>query len=113
MVSAPPTPSMVDSVVQCRRIRATLQADASGTLSIFVPPWPYGTLLTRSSIGDLADNCDYGGIMYSTNNEQYHTLMALDPITDGPSRIVGFGWELINTTPNMYKSGSLLVYQCP
>lgn len=69
MVSAPPTPSMVDSVVQCRRIRATLQADASGTLSIFVPPWPYGTLLTRASIGDLADNCDYGGIMYSTNNE--------------------------------------------
>lgn len=29
-VSAPPTQSMVDSVVQCRRIRLNLQADASG-----------------------------------------------------------------------------------
>lgn len=41
---------------------------------------------------------------------QYKTIAGLDPISDGPYRVVGFGWELINTTPTMYKSGSLLVY---
>lgn len=43
----------------------------------------------------------------------YKSVMSLDQIYDGPFRVVGFGWELINTTPTMYKSGSILVYQCP
>lgn len=43
----------------------------------------------------------------------YTTVAALDPIRDGPSRLVGLGWELINTTPSMYKSGNVLTYQCP
>lgn len=37
----------------------------------------------------------------------------MDDIADGPNRIIGMGWEVINTTPEMYKSGSILTYQCP
>lgn len=44
---------------------------------------------------------------------KYRVAACLDAISDGPSRIIGMGWELINTTPEMYKSGSILVYQCP
>lgn len=61
---------------------------------------------------------EYGGIMVSPGPTpagywKYETVVGLDPIYDGPWRVCGFGWELINTTPTMYKSGSILVYQCP
>lgn len=61
---------------------------------------------------DLTAAIRYGGVMVKQGDGQYQPIGGLDPIYDGPYRIVGFGWELINTTPTMYKSGSLLVYQC-
>lgn len=48
--------------------------------------------------------------MLSRGGQPYYTVASLDDIYDGPYRVVGFGWELINTTPTMYKSGSILVY---
>lgn len=43
----------------------------------------------------------------------YESIIGLEPPGDGVWRVVGFGWEIINTTPTMYKSGSLLMYQSP
>lgn len=51
--------------------------------------------------------------MVSNDGINYQTVAALDDITDGPNRVIGMGWEVINTTPEMYKSGSILTYQCP
>lgn len=48
--------------------------------------------------------------MVAKGDNPYSVVAALEPVTDGPSRVVGMGWELINTTPEMYKSGSVLVY---
>lgn len=107
---------MVDSVVQCRRIRTQVQATSSGTISIFVPPVPIKSEFLRNQLNvgttDNPGTAEYGGVMVSTGGP-YKSVMSLDQIYDGPFRVVGFGWELINTTPTMYKSGSILVYQCP
>lgn len=71
------------------------------------------TTLSRASVSVPGGACPYGGVMVRKGNGLYSTIVALDNVLDGPFRIVGFGWELINTTPTMYKSGSILVYQCP
>lgn len=116
-MASPPTPSLVDSVVQCRRVRVNLQATDSGTISIFVPPVPFAsTLMCASNFSaetPLVTTADYGGLMVSHDGSVYQTIAALDDITDGPNRVIGMGWEIINTTPEMYKSGSVLTYQCP
>lgn len=117
-MAAPPTPSLVDSVVQCRRLRVNLQATDSGTLSLFVPPVPFAATVgwaANATSGNAPTRAwaDYGGLMVSTDGLKYETVAALDDITDGPNRIIGMGWEVINTTPEMYKSGSILTYQCP
>lgn len=105
---------MVDSVVQCRRIRASINADSTGVIRIFVPPMARNIELYRATGYEGATaSAQYGGVMVAHGNNPYDPLIELDSIEDGPYRIVGFGWELINTTPSMYKSGSLLVYQCP
>lgn len=82
-------------------------------MSIFVPPTPYHTVLDGISDNIAVCAADYGGLMVAKGDNPYSVVAALDPVTDGPSRVVGMGWELINTTPEMYKSGSVLVYQCP
>lgn len=83
-------------------------------MSLFVPPTPYLTVLdARAQSSSTISSADYGGLMVAGSDGKYRVAACLDAITDGPSRIIGMGWELINTTPEMYKSGSILVYQCP
>lgn len=52
---------------------------------------------------------------YSGNAESpvYAPMQSFTPPTDGAWRVVGFGYELTNTTPTMYQSGSILTYQSP
>lgn len=115
-MAAPPTPSMLDSTVQCRRVRVNVTPDDAGNVHLFFPPVPVAGPLYV----DRTTILEYGGIMQarggaegSTSPYWYKPMASLDKITDGPYRLVGMGWEVINTTPEMYKSGSLLVYQCP
>lgn len=58
----------------------------------------------------------YGGVMvcdYADSITNYSPIAYLTPPTDGSWRVVGFGYELTNTTPVMYQSGTLLSYQSP
>lgn len=55
----------------------------------------------------------YGGVMvcdYADSIVNYNPMAYLTPPTDGSWRVVGFGYELTNTTPVMYQSGTLLSY---
>lgn len=124
-MGAPPTQSQIDSTVQIRRARFTLKpglaTDGScrGNLSIFVPPVVQDASLTALlTTGDTTRSAGYGGIMvadYSGDDDdpQYLSLSSFSPPADGAWRVVGFGYELTNTTPTMYQSGSLLTYQSP
>lgn len=43
--------------------------------------------------------------------DTYQTVASLDAPLDASWRVVGFGYELTNTTPTMFQSGSLVTYQ--
>lgn len=100
--------------MQCRRIRVNVVPDSENEVHLFFPPVPFETALWADP--DMSP-FTYGGIMQRTGDQEaglrYSTIASLDTPPDGPCRVVGMGWEVINTTPEMYKSGSLLVYQCP
>lgn len=124
---APPTPSQLDSVVQLRRARFTISVPASqhagneGNISIFVPPVPTPTkFYFQEDTGNLVPGSrfpvSYGGIMvndYGATSLGYTTSGQFDAPPDAAWRVVGFGYELTNTTPQMYQSGSLITYQAP
>lgn len=110
---APPTPSQLDSVVQLRRARFTISVPASqhagneGNISIFVPPVPTPTkFYFQEDTGNLVPGSrfpvEYGGIMvndYAATSLGYTTAGRFDAPPDAAWRVVGFGYELTNTTP--------------
>lgn len=57
---APPTPSMLDSVVQCRRVRVNITPSPEGEIHLFFPPIPFATPLYYDF---PTDPFNYGGIM--------------------------------------------------
>lgn len=121
---APPTPSQLDSIVQLRRSRVSISVPAqqsdghTGDLSIFVPPVPVGVTLECQSWSTAGNaySTKYGGIMVrdydaTATPDAYQTVATLDAPRDASWRVVGFGYELTNTTPTMFQSGSLVTYQ--
>lgn len=50
---------------------------------------------------------------YSPSSLGYQNFGGFDAPLDAAWRVVGFGYELTNTTPQMYQSGSLITYQAP
>lgn len=100
-------------------IKPGINADGScdGDLSIFVPPCPTSqSYRSLNSTGAAVNAVAYGGVMvcdYADSIVNYNPMAFLTPPTDGSWRVVGFGYELTNTTPVMYQSGTLLSYQSP
>lgn len=126
VMGAPPTQSQMDSTVFVQRARVTLkpgvdtQGHCTGNLSLFMPPVVLPSTFMGMESPDSANVSirDYGGIMVcdyydKTLDPHYTCLKPFNAPSDGAWRVVGFGYELTNTTPQMYQSGSMVTYQSP
>lgn len=83
--------------------------------------WQTGNAAVDLNIGLVNIVCADDGADFLPNQSNGITLAANDFITgpdiesyfDGPSRIVGFGWEIHNTTATLERQGTVTCYRQP
>jgi len=85
----------------------------SGTVTRKMPYGGLNIVYFNETAGGTADNC-YDAPIQPSGTVNLTDQRSLDPsYYYGKNRVIGAGLEIVNTTSELYKAGSLLVYEEP